>query len=73
MSPRVSPHPTPRSESVPARLRWWAVVLAVLGFTALLVLVAGPAHAAGTPAAGPLAAFTGRLPTLLPHLTAHLW
>ena len=29
--------------------------------------------AAGTPAAGPLAAFTGRLPTLLPHLTAHLW
>ncbi|MEV4330738.1 hypothetical protein AB0K02_09355 [Streptomyces sp. NPDC049597] len=53
---RTRPHP-PATGVVVARLPWWALVLPVLAFAALLTLIAAPgdAHAAGAgPAAGDL-------------------
>ncbi|MFD3535077.1 hypothetical protein [Streptomyces sp. NPDC058664] len=55
MSARSHTSTRPLSSGVDTRLPWWALVLPVAAFTALLMLIAGPgeAHAtAGDPGVG---------------------
>jgi hypothetical protein len=65
-----SPHPV--TAPGPTRLPWWALVLPVLAFAALLTLVGGSAHADSGAFTGPLGRIPAGLVGALVHLLAHL-
>ncbi|MFE0653322.1 hypothetical protein ACFVZH_32615 [Streptomyces sp. NPDC059534] len=48
MSARTHPRVGPTTAGVDTRLPWWALVLPVAAFAALLLLIAGPSEAGAT-------------------------